>query len=169
MVDDELAIIEARLARNRTGPDPADVLHAAVFDQAADHLEDPADVLAPQRRRGRHLAKDIAGEGDVFGQAAQGLLGAEVKIKVAAFVEFARDLVKAVLLGGDDASARGGFGRDLKPAGGGLVFLASGQEGNGAEEQGQGDEFQYAGIHGCSYGQIIAFSQQSLSRPEWRG
>ena len=166
MVDDQFAVIEARLARNRAGPDPADVLHAAVLDQAAHHFEDPVDHRLGVRRRGGHLAEDIAEGGDVLGQAAQGLLGAEVKIEVAPFVQFARDLVKAVLLGGNDAPARGGAGRG-RGRNGNLLFLATGEEGNGADEQGDGDQFQYAGFHGCSFSQIIAFPQQTLFRPKW--
>ena len=151
MVDDELVVVEAGARAMEHGADAADLLDAAVLDQAVHDFKDAGESLVANVRREGGLAEHIADGGDALGQAAQGLLGAEVKIEVAALVEFGGDPVEAVFLGGDDGLRWGAARRGAAGRAGTIFPFAAGNEGDGGEEDGDGGGLENACVHGFAF------------------
>ena len=95
MMQQRLVADTALLDFHRTQAHAADVLNAAVLDQAGDDVEGLVDVGGVIRLEAGHGGECLPPVADLGGKAVEPLRGAEIQIKIAAWIELGGDFVEA--------------------------------------------------------------------------
>src|ERR1017187_1403943 len=133
MMQEDLGVVEVRLAGNRAHAEAADVFDAALLDEVRDHVNGLVEVVAVFSFEIGDGSEEAAPGADLAGDAREPLLGAEVQVQAAARVELRSDLREAGAFGG-----RWGCRDGLRGCGRRRILLPATGNGDEAEQGGGG-------------------------------